>query len=218
MRTKVLRGALALTLALAFAGLALADDFLPPAFRGDPLTVMAEWDFVQDFMPDPMNVLPENLVTVGDGIHQFSGPGTHAHVSDTVFWEVDPNDPNDGRAFTLDLPGQIDFFVMNWIDEYEFKHIWVQITYGGQGRPTVSGVIAPPWDNPFNGIFQFAIEVDPNHRVEYWLLIPNPVSEHIYLELPPFTWVDQVVIDTISTPEPVQTESRTWSDVKTLFE
>ncbi|HOX24358.1 MAG TPA: hypothetical protein PLL30_01215 [Candidatus Krumholzibacteria bacterium] len=221
MQTKLITGTVAFTLALA--GIALADDFMPPDWRGDPLTVLAEWEFTVDFTPDPLNVPPENLITAGDGTHLLGDAWTHAHVGENVFWEVDPGDPNDGRAYTLDLPGQIDFFLVNWIDEYEFKHIWIQITYGGQGRPVVSGVLGPnPFDNgwvdPTFGVFQFAIEVDPNHRVESWILMPNPDREHVYVDVPPWTWVDQVVIDTISTPEPVAVESRNWSDVKALFD
>ena len=208
---------IALVLTAAFVTLALADDFMSPDWRGDPLTVMVEWDFVNDFNPDPYNILPDQLVTVGDGgIHELGTAFTHAHASDTVIWG------DDGAAHTAELPGQIDFFLVNWIDEYEFKHIWIQLTFSGLGVPFVSGVVGPnpdtnDWTDPTYGQLVYPIEVDPNHRLEYWLLIPNPDREHVYVDLPPFTTLEQIVIDTISTPEPVATRSDTWGGVKDLF-
>jgi len=208
---------LAIAIALALlAPLAFADDFLPPDWRGDPLTVMVEWDFVNDFSGDPYNVPPDQLQTVGDGIHELGTAWTHAHVSDTVYWG------DDGSAYTADLPGEVDFFLVNWTDPYDFKHLWIQITYGGQGVPTVSSVVGPnpetnDWTDPTFGQPDSFIDVDPNHRVEYWVLMPNPDREHIYVDIPPFTTLSQIVIDTISTMEPVSTESHTWSDVKELF-
>lgn len=212
-----------LTLVALTASLATADDFMPPDWRGDPLSVMVEWDFIADFNPDPMNILPDQLVTVGDGIHPLGTAWTHAHASDSVHWADDPNQPGDGVAMTDSVPGEIDFFLVNWTDDYEFKHIWIQITYGGEGVPFVTEVVGPnpddnSWTNPTFGYPRDMFDVDPNHRVEYWMLMPNPDREHIYIHIPPYTWVDQVVIDTISTPEPVATEARTWSDVKGLFE
>ena len=49
-----LKRTLVLTLSVLIWGtLAQADDFMPPDFRGDPLTVVAEWDMVRDFTADP---------------------------------------------------------------------------------------------------------------------------------------------------------------------
>ena len=214
---------LAVAALLVWTAWALADDFLPPDFRGDPLTVTAEWDMTADFTIEPYsyyNYPPDNLNTVGDGQHQLGTAFTHAHFTQTVFWR--PDGTGDGVAYTSDLPGQIDFFLVNWTDPYPFKHIWIQITYGGQGVPVVSGVVGPnpetnTWTDPTYGGFQQAIDVNPNQRVEYWILMPNPDREHIYLDLPPFTEVDQVLIDTISTQEPVGNEETSWSGVKALY-
>ncbi len=210
-------------LAIGFATTALADDFMPPEWRGDLLSVQAEWDFINDFMPDPMNIDPDNLVTVGDGIHDLGTAYTHCHASDEMLWEIDPDDPADGRAYTDDLPGQLDFFLANWIDDYQFKHIWVQITWGGQGMPIVSSVVGPnaetnDWTDPTYGALVEVHDPAPGQHVEYWILEPNPDREHIYIDVPPFSWVDQVVIDTISTPDQSATERTTWSNVKALFD
>lgn len=210
---------------LVWATCAVADDFMPPEFRGDPLTVTAEWDFIADFTGDPYNYYnypPDYLNTIGDGIHALGTAVTHAHFSETVFHGADPNDPDDGIAYTLDAPGQIDFFLVNWTDPYPYKHIWIQITYAGQGVPQISSVVGPnpqtnTWTDPTFGRFEYAIEANPNQRVEYWILMPNPDREHIYLELPPFTEVDQVLIDTVSTESPVGTEETSWSGVKALY-
>ena len=210
-------------LAVACCGAALADDFLPPDWRGDPLTVLVAWDFDWDFTDDPMNIGADTLVTVGDGIHELNDVFVHAHASATVGWETDPDEPWDGRAYTGDAPGEIDFFLGNWFDEYEFKHIWVQLTFGGQGLVQVVDVVAPNpdtggWTDPVHGALNEAFQVDPAHRIETWVLMPNPDREHIYVSLPPFSYLDQIVIDTISTNDPIAAEARSWSDVKNLFD
>lgn len=209
-----------LLLAMVAISPVLADDFLPPDWRGDPLTVMVEWNFATDFNPDPMNILPDNLQTVGDGIHQLGDAFTHAHASEEVVWVGE--DGLWGIARTYELHGEIDFFLVNWVDDFEFKHIWIQLTYGGLGVPIVSGINGPNpysggWTDPTVGQFVSSMEIDETHRVEYWLLIPNPDREHIYVTLPPHTWLDQIVIDTISTQDPIAVENETWSGVKTLF-
>jgi hypothetical protein len=53
--------------------------------------------------------------------------------------------------------------------------------------------------------------------VEVWILLPNPDREHVYIDIPPFTYVDQVVIDTISTNDVISNEDTTWGEVKSLF-
>ncbi len=218
--------AFVLTLALVFSisTWAVADDFMPPDFRGDPLTVMAEWDFLSDWFGG--DIPTDNLTTVGDGgLHSLGTAFSHTHdVYSNLVWMEDPDDPQDGIVYAGPEGGQLAFYLVNWIDDYQFKHLWIQITYGGAGVPFVSEVVGP---NPFTndwidptygapgGLGPF--EVDPNHRVEYWVLMPNPDREYIYIDLPPDTWIDQVVIDTVSTMDPVSTEESSWDKVKTLY-
>lgn len=209
---------LALLILGTWSATAPADDFLPPEFRGDPLSVMAEWDFVQDFTGSPyfyLNYPPDQLVTVGDGIHDLGDAFTHAHFSETVFWR-------EGEAYTLQEPGQIDFYLVNWTDLYPYKHLWIQITFRGAGIPFISAVVAPnpadgSWVDPSYGWLDSLYETGPNQRVEYWRLQPNPDREHIYLDIPPDTVVEQVLIDTISTPSPVSSDETTLDGVKALF-
>jgi hypothetical protein len=53
--------------------------------------------------------------------------------------------------------------------------------------------------------------------VEFWHLPYNPDREYVNVELPPFTWIDQVWIETISTNGTIATEYSTWGEVKSLF-
>jgi hypothetical protein len=215
--------AIVLFLATVFCGPVLAEDFMPPPWRDDPLTVVATWEFTLDFNPDPMTILPDVLVTVGDGIHEFHHDLTHAHANEFVFWQQDPDDPDNGRAATQEDPGEMAFYLANWVDDYLYKHIWVQFHFGGQGVPFVAEVVGPnvmddTWDQPVQyGQPLGSYEIDPNRRVEYWLLEPNPNREFVYVHIPSFTWLDQIVIDTISTNDVIRTESETWSGVKNLF-
>ncbi len=203
-----------LSLSILLAGPILADDFFPPDWRGDILTVQAGWEFDADFMSDPDNVPPDVFNTIGNGLFDFGDCVTHAHL-DSLAWQVDPADSLNGWVINLDdVPHIADFVLENWIDDYEFKHIWIQITWGGQAPPMVVQVIGP---NPSQGTFMTGFDPDPNHHVEYWVLVPNPDCEAIDIMLPPGTWLDEVVIDTICTQDEVDNESSSWGEVKALF-
>jgi hypothetical protein len=202
-------------LAVFFVSAAQAEDFMPPDFRGDPLTYLAIWEFDSD--PGPGDIYPDVIQTVGDGVHLLFNAQTHTHRDEqVVFW-----DPG-GFLYTLDQPGQLAFFLNNWVDPYVFKHIWIQVTYTSQGQPPyVSGVEgadhSTQWPDPYIGYPVSRLDVNPNQFVEYWQIMPNPNMEYVYLDLPPFTCIDEVVIDTWSTDEPVGVDSRSWGEVKSLF-
>ncbi|MDO9695244.1 MAG: hypothetical protein Q7W56_10955 [Candidatus Latescibacteria bacterium] len=196
---------------------ALADDFNPPPWRGGPLTVAAEWEFISSNLLD---MPPDYMNTVGDGIHDFNtNCFTHAHF-ENCYWQPDPQNPNDGRIFTTQEPGRILFFLCNWIDYYPYKYIWVQLTYGGMGTPFVQEVIAPnpgtnEWLNPLYGQL---IEKwgTLGYMTEYWYLAFNPDREYVNVILPPNTWIDQVWIDTISTLI-IANEDMSWGGIKSLY-
>ena len=207
---------LSMLIVVVLAWPAVGDDFDPPGWRGDPLTVRAEWDFqtpagwntniAPDSIEDPLNA--ESWV--GDGVHpSHNDPPwngfTHCHAGYdsinevyTVAWEPDPQQPNDGRVIGVYPGGYLDCFVENFVDDYPDKYVWVQITYGGQGVQ-VSGVIGHPEGAPDeDGLLVSEADDGTGRRREIWLLHPNPVNESIYISIPPGTWVDQLVIDTIS--------------------
>jgi hypothetical protein len=206
---------------VAFATLAVAaaqaDDFNPPPWRDGPLTVAAEWEFLSSNLLD---MPPDYMNTVGDGIHAFNASCfTHAHF-ENCFWEPDPLDPNDGRIFTTEGPGRILFFLCNWIDFYPYKYVWVQLTYGGLGTPFVQEVLAPnPYTNEWTDpLYGHLIETGgtPGHLTEYWYLSFNPDREYVNVIIPPWTWLDQAWIDTISTFV-ISTEDMSWGGIKSLY-
>lgn len=199
---------------LALAALpAAAHDVCPPWFRGDPLSVYAEWEFVGSDLHDDE---PDTMYWIGDGVHEFNlSCYTHTHAYD-VYWEEDPTDPTDGRVYTQSVPGRLDFFVCNFIDGYPYKYIWIQITYGGDGVPFVYETVAPPWDNPYYGELIRVVPCESGQRVESWVLPLNPDREFVKVEIPPFTWVDQVIIETVSTLySPV--EDMSWGSIKAMY-
>ena len=103
--------------------------------------------------------------------------------------------------------GTMIFHVPNRPDPDEIKYIFIQITstkapsdvtalgFGGAGGYT-TGVFdtgLPPVQHPNNNWYTY----------NYGLTIePNPEWEDVVIEFPFDTYVDQVVIDTICTPEP----------------
>ena len=122
-----------------------------------------------------------------------------------VYWEPDPSEPGDGRAIASEyFSGELRMFLANWEDNYQYKSIWVQISFGGAGTPYVWEVVAPPWGDPYYGELVEIIEIEPGKYVERWLLQPNPDREFINIVVPIDTWVDEVIVDTISgnTPWP----------------
>ena len=207
--------ALALT---AAAAVAFADDFAPAPWRGQPLTVAAEWEFISSNMGD---LPPEYLVWVDDGIHPYNDCFEHTHYQNGVYWEADPSEPGDGRAVTGAVPGQLLFFLCNFIDDFQHKYVWVQITFGGQGVPFVYEVVAPneqtnEWTDPVYGNLIESSHAG-GHAVDFWHLPYNPDREFVNVEIPPFTWIDQIWIETISIDGPIADEPSTWGDVKSLF-
>lgn len=199
-----------------FVSPVIAEDFMPPDFRGDPLSYTAYWEFIND--PGPGDIWPDVINSVGDGVHELFNAQTHTHRdAQVVFWDAER-----GAFYTTDQPGQLAFFLNNWVDPYVFKHIWVQVTYSSEGQaPYVSLVEGADdslqWDEPYVGYPLYRVDVDPNHFVEYWQIQPNPNMEYVYLDIPPWTFIDEVVIDTWSTDEPVAIEGRSWGEVKSLF-
>ncbi len=199
-----------------------ADDFAPFYYRGDPLTVAAEWEFINQSLID---LPPSYLNWIGDGVHDYNASCyVHTHPIQ-VFWQHDPFEPGDGRAHTLDITGQLQFFLCNFFDEYPYKYVWVQITYGETmpgmgGVPYIYEVVAPNEDtnNWTDPVFGTLIEWGDigGFRTELWVIPYNPDREYVNMEIPPYTWVDQVWIETISTLVNAN-EDVTWGQLKSLY-
>lgn len=204
---------------ILFAGVAGADDFLGPSgipFRGAPLSVFAEWEFLNPpadptFIPPDGMPIPFSAVGGSGNETLYAGFSTHADISGEA-WIWDPFD--DGALIATGPNGSdIAFNVQNWVEMEPFKAIVIQITYfdpSGQAPPphvvyvegqelagtpgefTVFGRLSPvPIFNP-----------DENHIAEHWRMEPNPDFEQIVVHVPEGVYLDEVIIDTVSTPEP----------------
>jgi len=193
----------------------LADDFMPPDFRGDQLTCTAVWEFTGEVTH--YELWPDSVSCVGDGgFHSLFTALTHADYDTTTLFVNDA-----GYVYTDTLPSVIQITMNNWVDDYQFKHVWIQITYAGQGQPDVTSVIgaddSSQWGNPYPGEFMTRVDYDATHLAEYWRIQPNPNMDGIDILVPPFTRIDEIVVDTWSTDEPVRDEQRSWGDVKSLY-
>ncbi len=180
---------------------ARGDDFAPPPWvRGDPLTTAAEWEFtVPGFGPHvPDGFTVATIVGDSGGIPTASIFGGGAGSFPT--WG-----PGDGDGEWLaagTTPMFIDFDIPNWIDLEPVKFLRIQVTFSGPTPliaaisafdPSVGSVIIVPTGTTLHS---------PGHILFEYSLFPNPDIETFALEVPAGGSVDQVVVDTISIPEP----------------
>jgi len=200
---------------------AFADDLNPPSYRGGQLSYWAEWDLFNDgdfngFFPD---LGAENAVDDNDPATSFyQGLGTHGlghtHLDfNLTGWAMAPGgggfyNPTQNASFVAN--------VANWVDWLPEKWLRVQVAYTDQGNgpPVLTGVFGlevaapngslppstPTVETP--GIGPLGGGTLPGYFFEDWIIIPNPDWEAIEFDLPMGTIVDQIVIDTISLPEP----------------
>lgn len=151
---------------------------------------------------------------------------THLDLSPSVpanptGWAVVPSGADFGLT-DLVTPGGNTFAaqVANWVDWWPLKHLRVQVAYtdpSGNNPPVITGVsgftvAAPLGSGPqgsatsetlgglVGGVYNDPLY--PNYFYEDWVIMPNPDWEQVRFFLPQGTIVDQIVIDTISLPEP----------------
>ncbi len=195
---------------------AVADDLLPPPWRGQPLTTLAEWEFLTPANPAaPDGTLP---TVMGDG---GAGLPPLASMSGPLLW-----DPFDGDGAWIGeagpLPGQIELDIPNWIDNEPIKWLQIQMTVQRYFvpdpldptkqilvSPHVNSISAFDPAGPTNSMLvQVLPELPVNPlngtylRTEVWKILPNPDNEQILIDVPVDTLVDEIVVDTISIPEP----------------
>jgi hypothetical protein len=169
------------------AGPAMADDLFPPAWRGQPGSTWAEWDYLT---PNP-NPLPDA------GFNPFGVPATRVYPGVGQVWWPELN----GRIGVWPLSGEIWVDIPNQQLPNPYKDIYIQLTWEAQApgnRPFVL-TTAP---QQVNGALVQEIPVGGAwmHSIYTIRLEPNPAWEQILIT--GGVDVDQVVIDTICVPEP----------------
>ncbi len=196
-----------------------ADDFNPPAWRGGELSVEAEWDFETQQTSGGLD--PDNFNSVeGSGDETLSGYYTHIDVGVNTCWFQDPDGQGPkGSGYVMD--GFV-IHLANWIDNEPYKDIRVQLTgyttCGGASSiladPSLMGIALGDYGNEPDTFTEWTITDwgtsynDLDDITHTWIdfrLWPNPVSEDIEFNtsfVPSNTVLDQVYVDTISTPEP----------------
>ena len=199
--------------ALFCSHIAMGDDLLPPSWPrlGEQnLSTSAEWEFLTGASGPGAEPDGDELdLIVGNG-----GGGPYVQAGDGMTWEFEvgagQGDPwADGRSGSWvagPAGGTLEFCVPNWIDVEPLKLIHVQIAFdspAGTGHPMVSNVWGfDPTVGNVTGTQDQGVSTGPHFRYEDWRIVPNPDWEYVILDVPPHAVIDQVVIDTISLPEP----------------
>lgn len=189
---------------------AAADNFAPPLYVGDPLSYHAEWEFTNG--PLPAGGIPADSESDGGpkgGEFLYDQFGTHIDL-DGDGWVWDPADGDGGMVLT-NRSGSFGINTINWVDEEPEKFIRVQITYIGQA-PTVTGANGYEYDlyhggGPNTTDLGFwpadpTVNWDANHLYNDIYMQPNPDWEQIEVLVPQGTIIDEIVVDSISIPEP----------------
>ncbi len=183
-----------------FCGVSVwADDLVPPSWRGTGLYTMQEWEFRAAGGPSAPD---GTITTINPNGTPLMTPGAD------VIWTSDFG--GTGMNGYIGQGGQNSFLVFsipNYVDFEPFKLIRVQIN--GVWDPVTPPTVGPIFalDNELGPnvqvVFDGSQETFPGfHRWEDWRIFPNPDFEEIFIQLPGDSFVNQVVIETTSIPEP----------------
>lgn len=201
-----------LALAVSLGHTARADDLAPPPWRGaGPYSTLSMWEFYTAANPAPADFAGP----VGDGVPPSGNNWPMATMSDMSWansnggWFFDPIDPTATHGtITLEIP--------NWIDQEPIKYIRVQMNYLGHPPhhapvPEVSGIFGEDHATPgtLHGtpdgppVYTVLDQFDTDwHWYQDWTIQPNPDWEIIEIVVPGDIFVYEVVVDTLSIPEP----------------
>lgn len=199
---------LCLALVAVWAAPVLADDFMPPTYRGAPLSYLAEWEFASQGVPTA-GIAPDYESWVDDDdptTFLYDKFATHIDV-DGDGWQYDPAD-GDGGLVNPNRDGSIGCNVINWVDQMPIKELRIQITYIGLA-PSITGVTGYvyygssifPDQEAYPGDFVCHGDCGEGRLFEDWIILPNPDWEQIEIFVPQGTILDQIYIDSVS-PEP----------------
>jgi hypothetical protein len=179
---------LAAAAVLAFSwSIALGDDLNPPPYRGNPLSVNAQWNLV--------------LGSTDLGLTSWSSvddsdPTTNLYPFFTPTSLIQPN----GGIYQLQLP--------NWVDNMPVKYMRLQLAWAGTNQLPINifseGL---DWVNLIQATITGTSPLIPTPTGFYeyvdFQFLPNPDFERIHVELPSTNYMTQIVVDTVSTiPEP----------------
>ena len=186
---------------LALAVNAHADNIFPPDFVGDDpaFETFQEWEFVT-----PGTVIPDGeLGFANSGGTPMATPGSGV-LYDPLGAGLFP--ALDGYIGIAEADNTITFDVPNVPDDRPVKNLRIQINgdwTAALGAPTVSSLTATDSSGPTSSGFVDSDNPFPGfHRWEDWDIFPNPDHETLVLTVPVGAMVSQVVIHTISIPEP----------------
>jgi len=173
---------------MAFSwSIARGDDLTPPPYRGNPLSVNAQW-----------NLHPGSTILnlTGWSWVDDTDPTTNLYPNFPPDPQITPN----GGIYQLQLP--------NWVDNMPVKYMRLQLAWAGTNQlpfnifsqgldgtnlinATITGT--SPLITTSAGYYEY---VD-------FTFLPNPDFERIGLQLPANNYLTQAVVDTVSTvPEP----------------
>ena len=173
---------------MAFSwSVARGDDRTPPSYRGNPLSVNAQWNFV----PGSTILNLTNWSSVDD-----TDPTTYLYPSFTPNPQIIPNG------------GQYQFQVPNWVDNMPVKYLRLQLAWGGTNQVPFN-IFSQGLDGT-NSVFATITgtsSVIPTSAGFYQYVdlqfLPNPDFERIGFQIPATNYLTQIVVDTVSTvPEP----------------
>ena len=167
-----------------------ADDFVMPDWdRFGSFSIVQEWEF-----ESPGPIAPDGeLPTFNPGVLFVIASGDLGWLEEGPF---------DLSGYLAGTGGFLLFEVPNIPDGRPVKHLQIQINgvWVPGFEPTVIDLVGFVFPDTFvPGVFVDSDETcEGFHRVEDWDIFPNLDFEELLLFIPPGSFVNQVVIDTIS--------------------
>lgn len=188
------RLAIAVTLLVVLGVQAFADDLYPPPWRTNPpgqgSTTYQAWEFSTDTNPTPPDV----------NLNHFGTPvaDVHGAFPNTVWLN---NDHGHQGVWRFDDYIQLD--VPNDPVPHPFKEIWLQVTFSSDLGNDLLLLTNPPYTGAVELVNKVQLDDYYWHSTFRLRIEPNPASETIYIQPRNCTaYVDEIVLDTISAPEP----------------
>lgn len=195
--------------AAMIAPTALADDFAPPPYRGQPASMVAKWEFATA-PTNPYFISPDVFVLTVDPGNVPDEVPPHAEIT-SANWSWGPGDGN-GEIYSYGGPGTvlpIAFKMPNWLPPHSMQEMRVQVTYSWPlGVPPGIFVnvesVERLWDKPPGGgtliswpaAMVGGASPDNRHFYQDWIQVPAWHFTNLVIVLPWGVGLDEVVIDT----------------------